>query len=290
MPLIDILESQELDKEKKTKSQAIDKTHHQHKSSTTADSINEIQTNSFVDQMIMPQLKGLELLQDGTYTIDLEKTISDMLVVIKNMEAQLERVLEVNAQYEKEIDFSKKLIARLKSEKSKLTEKIDTMEQQIPTKRELQIEIEHIVDEKNHAHNKIQTVMETNESLIKEIQRLKDHVQTFEEERMDARMEIGYLDVQIKALQAKNRKYAHDINILKGERISFLEKIKSLHNELQLSYAAQFKTALDHSENMPQEETIEKPPLEEKIEKPPEDQQELSLRKSFSPKAANINP
>nr|WCC90972.1 magnetosome protein Mad25-2 [Desulfobacteraceae bacterium] len=251
MPLIDVYEKHQTEK----KSKLSDTLSHNHTSQiNTNESVRKDQTTTtthtsvLFDQSFLPQIKGLELLKDGTYTIDLEKTISDMLVVIKNMESQLERVLDVNVQYEKELDFSKQLISKLKSEKASLLDTMALMEKQMPTKRELQIEIDHMIEEKSSAHNRIRDMMKSREQMSEEITKLNDYIRTFDEEKMDARMEIGYLEVQIKALHAKNRKYAHEINILKGERVSFLEKIKSLYTELQYAYSQQFKKDLENSE------------------------------------------
>jgi hypothetical protein len=34
-------------------------------------------------ELVMPQISGLEALKEGTFSVDLETTISDMLLVIK---------------------------------------------------------------------------------------------------------------------------------------------------------------------------------------------------------------
>ncbi|MBW2104733.1 MAG: hypothetical protein JRI26_01600, partial [Deltaproteobacteria bacterium] len=79
-------------------------------------------------EAIMPKIKGLEILKEGTYAVDLEKTISDMLAVIEKMEAQLESVLKLNANLEKDLETSKEMIIDLKAEKSHLEDTLARME------------------------------------------------------------------------------------------------------------------------------------------------------------------
>ena len=46
-------------------------------------------------EAVIPRIKGLETLNESVFSVDLEKTVSDMFTVIKNMEAQLERVMTI---------------------------------------------------------------------------------------------------------------------------------------------------------------------------------------------------
>jgi hypothetical protein len=65
-------------------------------------------------EAIMPKMKGLDILKEGIYTVDLEKTINDMFLVIKNMESQLEKALTINTLLEKDLSEAKEVIAELK--------------------------------------------------------------------------------------------------------------------------------------------------------------------------------
>ena len=95
----------------------------------------ESDTMEETSQAIMSEIRGLEILKEGTYAVDLEKTISDMFDVIKRMEAQLESVLNLNAKLESDLDASKSLVVDLHSEKSHLEEKISRMEEEMPSNR-----------------------------------------------------------------------------------------------------------------------------------------------------------
>jgi len=196
-------------------------------------------------EMVLPQISGLEALKEGTFNVDLEKTISDMLLVIKNMEAQLERVLSINSSLEKEIDTSKDMVLQLKNEKLQLQTKIEALELQMPAKRDLQIQISHVSEEKNQLIHQIQNLQATNDHLQKKIEKLDEMISSFEEEKIDARMEIDYMEVQIKSHQAKMKKYEDKINALRGEKIALTEKLKSMQDELKQSYSEQFKAYQD---------------------------------------------
>ena len=196
-------------------------------------------------EVILPQVSGLEALKEGTFNVDLEKTISYMLLVIKNMEAQLERVLSINSSLEKEIDTSKDMVLQLKNEKLQLQTKIEALELQMPAKRDLQIQISHVSEEKNQLIHQIQNLQATNDHLQKKIEKLDEMISSFEEEKIDARMEIDYMEVQIKSHQAKMKKYEDKINALRGEKIALTEKLKSMQDELKQSYSEQFKAYQD---------------------------------------------
>jgi len=197
--------------------------------------------NLKLNEAIIPQMPKVDILKDSKFNVDLEKTISDMLLVIKNMEAQLERVLNLNSSYEQELDTSKEVISKLKGEKAELQDIIRTLEEQIPSKREMQIEIEHISEEKNDLLRKNKDLTTDNESMKKEVDRLTDLVNSFEEEKIDSRMEIDYLEVQLKAQKANDSKFKRIIHRLKGEKIALMEKLKTLQDELKQAYDDKFK-------------------------------------------------
>jgi len=210
----------------------------------TTDLISQAQDTQ-LSELIMPQISGLEALKEGTFSVDLEKTISDMLLVIKNMEAQLERVLSINASLEKEIDTSKDMVLQLKNEKVQLQTKIQALELQMPAKRELQIQIEHVSEEKNQLIHQNQNLQATNDHMQRKIDKQNEMINSFEEEKIDARMEIDYMEVQIKSHQTKLQKYEDKINALRGEKIALTEKLKSMQDELKQAYADQFKAYQD---------------------------------------------
>jgi chromosome segregation ATPase len=231
----------------------IDMMSEQHVQESSTDSVMQAQDTQ-LNELVMPQISGLEALKEGTFSVDLETTISDMLLVIKNMEAQLERVLSINASLEKETETSKDMVLQLKNEKIQLQTKIEALELQMPAKRELQIQIEHLSDEKNQLIHQNQNIQATNDLNQKKIDKLNEMINSFEEEKIDARMEIDYMEVQIKSHQTKLKNYADKINALRGEKIALTEKLKSMQDELKQAYADQFKTYQDVKQNRQKQE------------------------------------
>ena len=175
-------------------------------------------------EAIMPKIKGLEILKEGTYAVDLEKTISDMIAVIEKMEAQLESVLKLNANLEKDLETSKEMIIDLKAEKSHLEDTVARMEEEIPSKRELQIEIDHLIEERNDAQRSIREMQ-------KEAVQYQNQITSLKEDKKDAIVEADYLESKLNAVLEKNRNYENEINVLRGEKLTHMEKIKSLEQE-----------------------------------------------------------
>ena len=182
-------------------------------------------------EAIMPKIKGLEILKEGTYAVDLEKTISDMLAVIEKMEAQLEDVLKLNANLEKDLETSKEMIIDLKAEKSHLEDTLARMEEEIPSKRELQMEIDHLIEERNDAQRIIREMRLTIEKMQKEAVQYQNQITSLKEDKKDAIVEADYLESKLNAVLEKNRNYENEINVLRGEKLTHMEKIKSLEQE-----------------------------------------------------------
>jgi len=182
-------------------------------------------------EAIMPEIKGLEILKEGTYAVDLEKTISDMIAVIEKVEAQLESVLKLNANLEKDLETSKEMIIDLKAEKSHLEDTVARMEEEIPSKRELQIEIDHLIEERNDAQRSIREMKLKIEKMQKEAVQYQNQITSLREDKKDAIVETEYLESKLNAVLEKNRNYENEINVLRGEKLTHMEKIKSLEQE-----------------------------------------------------------
>ncbi|MBW1613525.1 MAG: hypothetical protein JRJ57_06010 [Deltaproteobacteria bacterium] len=167
-------------------------------------------------EAIMPKIKGLEILKEGTYAVDLEKTISDMLAVIEKMEAQLESVLKLNANLEKDLETSKEMIIDLKAEKSHLEDTLARMEE---------------IEERNDAQRIIREMRLTIEKMQKEAVQYQNQITSLKEDKKDAIVEADYLESKLNAVLEKNRNYENEINVLRGEKLTHMEKIKSLEQE-----------------------------------------------------------
>jgi chromosome segregation ATPase len=182
---------------------------------------------------IMPKIKGLEILKEGGYAVDLEKTIHDMFVVIKNMEAQLERVLSINALLEKDLNDSKEMIAELRASKTQLEKQVARMEREMPSKRELQMEIDHLIEERNSAQITIRDLKSRLEKTKKTLIQSQKRMARLHEERKDAITEIDFVETRLEAAVEKIKDYESRINVLEGTKLAQAQKIKALDEELK---------------------------------------------------------
>ncbi|HIJ58050.1 MAG TPA: hypothetical protein HPP41_00075 [Deltaproteobacteria bacterium] len=181
---------------------------------------------------IMPKIKGLEILKEDVYGVDMEKTVNDMFMVIKNMEAQLEKVLAVNSLLEKDLNEAKEMMADLKEAKSQLEATIALMEEEIPSKRELQIEIDQLIEERNSAQTGIHEMNSKIEKLQEAIVEYQKGTGDLEEEKRDVITEINFLESRLNVAAEKIATCENEINVLKGERLAHVEKIKALEEDL----------------------------------------------------------
>ena len=192
-------------------------------------------------QAIMSEIKGLEILKEGTYAVDLEKTISDMLDVIKRMEAQLESVLNLNAKLESDLDASKGLVVDLHSENSHLEEKISRMEAEMPSNRELRLEIDELIEERNDAQFSIHTMGSKIEKLQKEIHKGLKQIGSLKEDKKDIILEMDYVEAKLNAALKRNKDYRNEVDALRGERLTLMEKRRFLESELKEANKEKFR-------------------------------------------------
>jgi chromosome segregation ATPase len=176
----------------------------------------------------MPEIKVLDNLKNETGTLDIGKTIKDLFASMQNMNAQLNSVLSINAALEKDIKASKDVIDRLKAERRQLDETIAMMREEMPSKRELQAEIGHLIEERNEAQASIRSMRQWVEKTKSEMQGLKERVVELENEKADLTRDVNYLEIKFNAALEKLNAYAKEITILKGERLSNLEKVENL--------------------------------------------------------------
>ena len=192
-------------------------------------------------EAIMSKIKGLETLKRGVHSVDLEKTVNDMFMVMKNMEAQLEEVLSINSVLEKDLNEAKEMIADLKEGKSRLEETVSGMEAEAPPKRELQIEIDQLIEERNSVQG---SVHEMNSKVRKLQDAVMEHQRrsgNLGEEKKDLMAEIGFLESRLNTAAEKITLCQSEINVLKGEKLAQVEKVKVLEEELNEALEDKYK-------------------------------------------------
>ncbi|MBF0528241.1 MAG: hypothetical protein HQK55_03005 [Deltaproteobacteria bacterium] len=189
----------------------------------------------------LPKIRGLDFLKEGIYGLDLEKTIEDMFMVIKKMEAQLERVLNINSLLEKDLQYAKDRIRELKAEKAFLEDTIAGLQEEIPTKREMQIEIDHVLGERHSAEKRIREMEKLNQDANQKTIRYQARIAELEEERRDTMSEINYLEARLNSATEKIARQDRTINLTRGELIAHKDRVKSLEEELNSALNDKFR-------------------------------------------------
>ena len=190
---------------------------------------------------IIPKIKELEILKEGVYAVDLEKTVNDMFTIIKSMESQLDHVLSINVHLEKDLASAKEIISDLTRDKETLHETILRMETEIPFKRELQMEIDHLTEDRNEAQTHISTMKAHIAKLQGTIDTYQRRSGDLEEEKLDVITEINFLESRLNAAAVRIKDYETQVNILKGEKLAHLERIQTLEKDWAESQDEKFK-------------------------------------------------
>ena len=180
----------------------------------------------------IPKLKELELLNDGVYSVDLEKTINDMYRVIKNMEAQVESVLKINVVLEKDLKDAKAVISALSQSKSEMEDQIARMQEEVPSSRELQIEIDHLIEERNAAQASIRELTFKMDNMKRTSFQSMQKSSSLEEQKRDFITEINFLESRLHSAMQKISENENRISQINGEKIVQEEKIQTLQQEI----------------------------------------------------------
>jgi chromosome segregation ATPase len=206
-----------------------------------AEDVANISKNGAMQKTSLPEIKGLELLMEGIYTVDVERTITDMTEIIKNTESQLDKVLTINSHLGKDLKVSKEMIAYIKGENKRLADKIEQMEDDIPHKRELQAVIEQLVDERNKSHNVINDFRHKAEmAQVRESEGQK-RIYDLIEETKDSKREIGYLENKLNGTIDQLATTKRKASILYSENISYKDKVSRLEAQLKESLDERYK-------------------------------------------------
>lgn len=181
----------------------------------------------------IPELKVLEQLKNDTGAIDIGKTIKDLFTSMQNMEAQLNSVFAINRALEKDLEASKEVIARLKAENQQLQQRLDAINEELPTRRELKAEIDRLIEERSEAQASLRNMKAYVEKHQAETKALNDRIKELEEEKVDLQRDIHYLELKLNSAIDRLNKYAKEIATLRGEKVSLLEKYERQNQQLK---------------------------------------------------------
>ena len=182
---------------------------------------------------VLPAIKGVDSLRDVCYSVDLERSVEEMAHIISKMEAQLERVLSLNSVLETDMNTSKEIIANLLSDKEQLAKKIARLEAETPSKREFQMEIDQLIDERTAAQNMIHELNVRYRKLQDSLDEARSKIVRLETEKEDAVSEINFLEARQNATRQQHNGLQSRIDKLKEEKVGYQRKIIALQEECQ---------------------------------------------------------
>ena len=182
---------------------------------------------------LLAEIRGVGSLKDGAYSVDFENTVESMAHIISNMESQLDQILSLNTELKNDLNSCKEIIVENKLEKVKLEGKINQLQADMPSKRELQMEIDQLVDDRSNAQNRIHELNAHCNKLADSINTLRKQVSQLEVKNEGLVSEINYLESCQNVAREQNNALQERINQLKQEKIGYQTKIISLQEECQ---------------------------------------------------------
>ncbi|KPA14585.1 magnetosomen protein Mad25-1 [Candidatus Magnetomorum sp. HK-1] len=209
----------------------------------------DVSTKTESSEETAAKIKGLDLLKEGVYSVDLEKTINDMFSVIKSMESQLHKVLRINELLEKELDDAKQRISSLTKANKSLEQTIARLEEEMPSKRELKIEMEHLVDERNESHTKIRDLKNRLDKVQNSMMQYQRQAHDLGEEKRDIIADVSFLESRLNASNEKVIRYEKEIKSLKGEKLTMISKFNAMEDELKETLEEKYQMIKDLKES-----------------------------------------
>jgi chromosome segregation ATPase len=182
---------------------------------------------------LLAEIKGLGTLKDGAYSVDFENTVENMAQIISNMESQLDQVLSLNSVLKDDLHSCKEIIVENRVEKTKLEEKISRLLAEMPSKRELQMEIDQLIDDRSNAQNRIHELNASCSALTDTCTELRKQITKLEVKNEETVAEINYLKSRQDAAREQNSALQGRIKQLKQEKINYQRKVIDLQEECQ---------------------------------------------------------
>ncbi|CAM2057486.1 hypothetical protein DSUL_150110 [Desulfovibrionales bacterium] len=191
----------------------------------------------------LPGLQETQRLRECAAEIDFEQTIVDMFEVIQSMESQLSHVLNVNTLMERELVGAKERISNLKQQRDQLQEELGRMKEEMPSKRELQMVVDQLLEERNDAEQQLRNFKRLTKQTTKTLQQKEERITELASERKDFIAEIHFLETRLTTALDKDRQIGERLIVLEGQTMTDRERIQELERDLQLAIEEKFKAA-----------------------------------------------
>ncbi|BAH77578.1 hypothetical protein [Solidesulfovibrio magneticus] len=207
------------------------------------DVLDNPRPGSAMDAMLHTIRKETTAILNGGAGIDLGKTVEDMLGIIKSMEGQLSHVLDINSLLERDLDNAKDRIVSLRGERDKLQAAVARLEDEMPLRRELQMGIDQLLEERNEAELRLRGMKRSQEQSAAVLAELRGRVAELEGERKELIDEIQFLETRLGTILEKNKVLEERAAGLEQAAAEGKARVKDLECDLQLALEEKFKAA-----------------------------------------------
>ena len=207
------------------------------------DVLDNPRPGSAMDAMLHTIRKETTAILNGGAGIDLGKTVEDMLGIIKSMEGQLSHVLDINSLLERDLDNAKDRIVALRGERDKLQAAVARLEDEMPLRRELQMGIDQLLEERNEAELRLRGMKRSQEQSAAALAELRGRVAEREGDRKELIDEIQFLETRLGMILEKNKVLEDKAAGLEQTSAESKARVKDLECDLQLALEEKFKAA-----------------------------------------------
>jgi len=180
--------------------------------------------------------------------IDFEHTIAEMVEAIQAMESQLSHVLEINALLERDLNQAKERVRELRMEREKLLATIARLEEEMPSKRELQMVIDQLIEERSSAEITIRDLRRRDERITSTFTNQQDTIQLLEDDRKQLQTELASLEARMEAMAESARQMEPKAQALERQAEADRQTIKELESDLRMALDEKFKISAELDE------------------------------------------
>jgi chromosome segregation ATPase len=185
---------------------------------------------------------------EASQGIDFEHTITEMVGAIQAMESQLSHVLEINALLERDLNQAKERVRELRLEREKLLATIARLEEEMPSKRELQMVIDQFIEERSNAEITIRDLRRRDERITSTFKDQQDTIQQLENERKEMQVELASLEARLETVTSESREQESKAQVLARQTESDRQAIKELESDLRIALDEKFKISAELDE------------------------------------------
>ncbi|GFK92313.1 manetosome protein Mad25 [Fundidesulfovibrio magnetotacticus] len=187
------------------------------------------------------------LQRDGA-SVDFENVIAEMLGAIQDMETQLSSVLEINTLLETDLNQAKERIRELRQEREKLLSTIARLEEEMPSKRELQMVIDQLIEERSDAEITIRDLRRRDEQVGAVLKGLQDAQRALEDSRAQLQSELAAVEVRLEAALKDCGKLETRNRALEEKNAANAAAIKELEADLRMALDERFRLSIELDE------------------------------------------